>query len=251
MSDDDEKDAVRKASGEGAAHLVDGGIGLAAGVLAAPVLGPLAPAVGLAAAGTSKVLRSLVRSHVQARTDARFAAYEAELARELEAGGAVPEELAKDERFAEAVFQGYRRVMEAIDPAAVEPLARLTARHGRDADAFFRRAGRFLHDASREDLDVVRAVVAAVRRPAAGRSEQVHVGWTLDGNRPVPYVDDRGGAGTFGFSGDDFLAEREAYRSLDIHGLAVCSEGHGILPTLTIRIRIAHDLAVVLGPASK
>ncbi len=123
-----------------------------------------------------EVLRSLIRSHHEARRRERVEAFETTLVESLVSAGGIPAQLAVDELFAEAVFQGYRRTMEASAPAAVAPIARLTALFGQQGPTpFFRRCGRFLRDAFDHELDALRAVLvrSAEQVPDATDHEQI------------------------------------------------------------------------------
>lgn len=154
-------DRVRKKLKGVAAVVGENLAGVAAGAVGALVAGPVGGAVaGAGVAGTSEVLRAASRN----RTEARMRLFEQEAERLLaEIAVSHAQELI-DERpeFAEAVFQNYRRCMDAMDEAVAPCLARLTFMYrDRKLDPFFRGIGRVLEDLSAAELEALQLIVAA------------------------------------------------------------------------------------------
>jgi hypothetical protein len=136
-----------------------GGAGAAVGLAAGPVAG-VAAGVGVKAAF------ALVRGAFARRAGHRAEKFGEELA-QLVANGdeADLRKRLEDPRFEEAVFQNYRRAMDAISPETIPALARLTAEYqGREPDGFFRSAGRLLEELSSSEVTALRQLVSAVMK---------------------------------------------------------------------------------------
>jgi hypothetical protein len=115
------------------------------------LLGAAGAAVGIGVKGVIAAVRSAAASRAQRRA----ASFEAEVATQLESGG--PEALARlaesDERFAEVIFQNYRRAMDALDPAVIPALAALTfAYRDRTPDGFFKSLGQVLQELAGDEF---------------------------------------------------------------------------------------------------
>ncbi len=249
--EDEAKKALTEAGGEAGADAVDYAVGGLAGAAAAPLLGPGAAAVGAGTVALIKTVRSLLRSHHESRRRERVEAFENALVGAVIATGGIPEELAVDELFAEAVFQGYRRTMDAVDPATVAPIARLVALFGQQGPApFFRRCGRFLQDSGATELDALRAVLlrSLEQVPNAPDETMIGIGWS--DAQPSETLAEAGSSSTHTpHPEDDVENLLEAYRSLDVHGLGRCRERMAVLPTCDVLAGNIRRLVMVLTDA--
>lgn len=149
-------------------------------------------AAGLAV-GAVKGLRVLLEQHASERARVRAE----NLARALsESLDEMPEEEALEidpAAFGDLVFQSYRAALDALDPAVVPFMGRLTARYcGRPVDPFFRGAARTLRDLTPGGLSCLRRMVLMafdLRQTAASEHDTwvfvgVHGGTTYAVVRP-------------------------------------------------------------------
>lgn len=150
-------DIAKKVGAVALEEVAAGGAGVAVGLMAGP-------AAGLGAGVGVKAVFALVRATFARRVSHRAEKFEHELV-QLVANGDETElrKRLEDERFGEAVFQNYRRAMDALSPEAVPALARLTATYaGRDPDGFFRSAGRLLEELASSEVLALRQLVSGV-----------------------------------------------------------------------------------------
>ena len=135
--------------------------GLVAGALAGPVAGAAGVIAGVGIKGAIAALRGAAATRAQRRASS----FETELASLLEEGD--PEALTRlaerDDRFAEVIFQNYRRAMDALDPCVIPAIAALTfAYRNRALDGFFKAVGLLLQELTGEEFRALRAVMSAV-----------------------------------------------------------------------------------------
>lgn len=131
-------------------------------VVTAPFAGPAAPFLGIAAGAGVKAIGQAIRHVINGRGASRAQRFEDELLRSIEADPDTTARKLEDPNYQEVLFQCFRRAMDAIDPAVVPTLARLTAMYrDRHTDAFFRGTGRLLQDLSGDELVALRQILTA------------------------------------------------------------------------------------------
>jgi hypothetical protein len=214
--------------------------GVVVGALAAsPLLGAAGAVLGIAVKTGIAAVRSAAASRAQRRTSK----FEEEVAAQLESGD--PEALARlqdDERFAEVIFQNYRRAMDALDPAVIPALGQLTfAYRNRLPDGFFKSLGQVLQDLAGGEFKALRQIMSAISTTATrrGGAQTIEVTpWkNTDGRQELHFADpeDRQAALCC-------IAPHDALRVLDLierHGLAPGFQDHGADLALTNRLELA------------
>lgn len=130
---------------------------------------PIVGAVGVALGVGIKGMIAAVRGAAVARSQARAARFEHEVAVQLESGGPdAVDRLQNDERFSEVIFQNYRRAMDALDPSVIPALGKLTlAYRDRAPDGFFKSLGQVLQELAGDEFAAFQRVMSAVSNAAA------------------------------------------------------------------------------------
>ena len=187
-----------------------------------------------------------VRSAAASRAQRRTSQFEEEVATQLESGD--PEALARlqgDERFAEVIFQNYRRAMDALDPAVIPALGQLTFEYrNRHPDGFFKSLGQVLQDLAGGEFKALRLIMSAISTTATrrGGAQTIEVApWkNADGRQELHFAaPEARQAALF------CIAPNDALRVLDLierHGLAPGFQDHGADLALTNRLELAVEM---------
>lgn len=145
---------------------------VAGGLLGGPVGAAVGAGAGAATTVAVKGIFAKMKEWAKERLEQRSQTYEDEICKAVAASSAPDGPppgsddlawMARSEAFTEAIFQNYRRAIDALDPSVVPALARLTTLYkGRSPDAFFRSWGRILEDLSAEEFHALREIISAI-----------------------------------------------------------------------------------------
>lgn len=214
--------------------------------IAGSFVGPLAAAAGAIAGVGVKVAIAAVRTAAAYRTQRRAESFEAELASRLEQGDpqAIQQLVEGDERFAEVVFQNYRRAMDALDPGVIPALAVLTFLYRkRSPDGFFKAIGLLLEELTGDEFRVLRQILTAIAAVSArwGGVSTVEITPTRNaaGRQELHFTHRKDRKNTFACA-----APAESLRVLDLmkrHGVAPGFSDEGADLALTNRLELDVD----------
>ncbi|WP_224240205.1 hypothetical protein [Hyalangium gracile] len=165
------------------------------------------------------------------------------MATQLESGD--PEALARlegDERFAEVIFQNYRRAMDALDPAVIPALGQLTfAYRNQRPDGFFKSLGQVLQDLAGGEFKALRQIMSAISTTATrrGGAQTIEVTpWkNADGRQELHLADPEDRQAALAC-----VAPDDALRVLDLierHGLAPGFQDYGADLAFANRLELA------------